>query len=254
MGFFAGLDANDHDGHFNALSRMLEAKHRITIPASHKRNEFWHEAETIFKAPLGQEVKAFLGFIADVAASDVFEMLAGENGQMSSTDSCEYCLRLRDLRDLDPSYEGLSFIETRSFRSYFSVLTSEQTHSPCPTANYSLEKYKGKSELVREPYGDVNLISFALRFFGENLTDDGRSLLSDTSDLEAFLAETRRCLGEPAELGGEVYFFEAENAEILVRPVAHIGINLHVFDISKPSPVSDALLRMLDGGIETFRS
>lgn len=253
MGFFTGLGVNDHDGHFNALRRMVETKYRVTISASHKHEEFRHEAETIFKAPLGKEVKAFLRFIADVAASDVFEILAGESGKMKSTDPCEYCLALRNLHDLDPSFAGLSFMETRSFRSYFSILASEQAHSPCPTANYSLEKRKGKPELVHFPYGDVSLISFALRFFGENLTNDGRSLWSDSSDLEAFLTEARRCFGDPAELGGDVYFFESENAEILVRPIADIGINLHVFDISKQSPVSDALLRLLDGGMETFR-
>lgn len=253
MAYFKGLSASDHDGHFDALRRMLEAKYSVAIPESLKREEFWHEAETIFKAPVGHEVKAFLGFMADVAASEVFEILAGEKGKANSTDPCEYSLVLRNLRDLDPLTEGLSFIETRSFRSYFSVLASEQAGSPCPTANYSLEKYRRRSELVREPYGDVSLISFALRFFGAKLTNDGRSLLSEASDLEAFLIEARRCFGDPAELGGGVYFFESENSEILVRPVAHIGISLHVFDMSKPSPVSDPLLLMLDGGIETFR-
>ena len=253
MGYFTGLGANDHDGHFNALHDMVEAKHGVTIPASHKRAEFWHEAETVFKAPLGQEVKSFLGFIADVAASEVFEALAGEKGKMKPTDPCQYCLELRDLNDIDPLYEGLTFMETRSFRSYFSILTSQQAHSPCPTANYSLRRVKGKQELTRNPYGDVSLISFALRFFGEKLTEEGRALSSDSSDAEAFFAEACRCFGAPADLGADVYFFEAENAEILVRPVADIGIDLHVFDMSKPSPVSDELLRLLDGGMETFK-
>ncbi|WP_434289896.1 hypothetical protein [Celeribacter sp. SCSIO 80788] len=253
MGFFTGLDANDHDGHFNALRSMVEAKYRITIPASHKRDEFWRGAETIFNAPLGKEVKAFLDFIADVAASDVFEILVGDKGQMKSTDSCEYRLALRNLNDLDPSFAGLSFMETRSFRSYFSILASDQAHSPCPTANYSLEKYKGKPELVGDSFGDVSLISFALRCFGNNITTDGRSLWSSPSDLEAFLAEARRCFGDPAELGGDVYFFDSENAEILVRPIAYMEISLDVFDMSKPSPVSDELLRLVEGGIETFK-
>ena len=172
---------------------------------------------------------------------------------MKPTDPCQYCLELRDLNDIDPLYEGLTFMETRSFRSYFSILTSQQAHSPCPTANYSLRRVKGKQELTRNPYGDVSLISFALRFFGEKLTEEGRALSSDSSDAEAFFAEACRCFGAPADLGADVYFFEAENAEILVRPVADIGIDLHVFDMSKPSPVSDELLRLLDGGMETFK-
>lgn len=253
MVFFTGLDANDHDGHFNALRRMVEARYRITIPESHKREEFWSEAEAIFKAPLGQEVKAFLGFIADVAASDVFEILAGDKGKMKSTEPCQYRLALRDLHDLDPSSVGLSFMETRGSQSYFSILASDQAHSPCPTNNYSLEKYEGKPELVGDLFGDVSLISFALRFFGNNITKDGRGLWSGSSDSEAFLAEARRCFGDPAELGGDVYFFEAENAEILLRPIADMEISLEIFDMSKPSPVSGALLRLLDGGIETFR-
>lgn len=253
MGFFTGLDANDHDGHFNALRHMVEVKYGVTIPLNHKREEFWHEAETIFTAPLGQEVKAFLGFIADVSASEVFETLAGENGKMDPTEPCQYYLALRNLHDIDSSFEGLSFMETRRARSYFSILSSKQAHSPCPTANYSLRQHRGKQELVRSPYGDVSLISFALRFFGENLTDVGKALYSDSFDPEAFWVEALRCFGAPAELGAEVYFFEAENAEMLVRPVADIGISLHVFDMNKKFPVSSELLRLLDGGMETFK-
>lgn len=74
MGFFTGLSADDHCGHFNALRDMAEAKHGVAISQTHKRAEIWHQAETAFKAPLGQEVKSFLGFLADIAASEVFEM------------------------------------------------------------------------------------------------------------------------------------------------------------------------------------
>ena len=254
MGFFIGLGAKDHCGHFNALHDMVEAKHGVTIPRTHKRAEILHQAETVFKAPLGQEVKSFLGFLADIAASDVFEALVADKGKMKPTEPCQYHLELKDLSDIDPSIEGISFMETRDARSYFTILKSHQAHSPCPTANYSLRRNKAKRELARSPYGDISLISFALRFFGQRLTKEGRALSSVSSDSEAFFAEACRCFGAPAELGGGVYFFESDNAEILVRPVADIGIDLHVFDLCKPSPVSDELLRLLDGGMATFRA
>ncbi|MEQ8897558.1 MAG: hypothetical protein RID23_10730 [Roseovarius sp.] len=254
MGFFSGLDANDHDGHFTALRDMVEARHGVAIPLTDKRAEFWQEAETVFKAPLGQEVTSFLGFIADVAASGDFETLAGDKGKVKPTDPCQYHLELRDLNDIDPSFEGLSFMETRKSRSYFSILASRQAHSPCPTANYALRRSKGQTELVRSPYGDVSLISFALRFFGQRVTKEGRALSSVSSDAEAFYDEACRCFGAPADLGAGVCFFEAENAEIVVRPVADIGIDLRVFDLGKPSPVSDELLKLLEGGMETFKA
>ncbi|MFN3211173.1 MAG: hypothetical protein ACE369_19700 [Roseovarius sp.] len=77
---------------------------------------------------------------------------------------------------------------------------------------------------------------------------------SAASDAEAFYAEACRCFGDPAELGAGVYLFEADNAEILIRPLADIGIDLIVFDLRKPSPVSAELLRLLEGGMATFKS
>jgi len=253
VGFFTGSSAEDHCGHFNALRDMAEAKHGIAIPPTHKRAEIWHQAESVFKAPLGQEVKSFLGFLADIAASEAFEALVGEKGKMKPTQPCQYHLELKDLSDIDPLVEGISFMETRSHRSYFTILRSDQTYSPCPTKNRSLQRYKARRELVSSPYGDVSLISFALRFFGQNTTEEGRALSTASSDPEAFFAEACRCFGAPAELGGGVHFFESDNAEILIRPIADIGISLNVFDLCKPSPVSDELLRLLDGGMETFR-
>lgn len=254
MGFFKGLDANDHEGHFNALNDMVEANHGIAIPPSRKRAEIWHAAETVFNAPLGQEVTSFLGFIADVAASGHFETLAGDKGKMKPTDPCQYQLELKDLNDIDPFLEGISFMESPRSRSYFSILASQQAQSPCPTANYALRRSKAKTELVRSPYGDVSLISFAIRFFGQRSANEGRALSSASSDAEAFHAEACRCFGPPADLGGGVYFFEADNAEILIRPLADIGIDLRVFDLGKPSPVSDELLKLLEGGMETFKA
>ncbi len=254
MGFFTGLDANDHDGHFDALTSMVEAKHGVAIPPTQKRAAFWHETETVFNAPLGQEVRLFLGFIADVAASGHFETLVGDKGKMKPTEPCQYLLELKDLTDIDPLFQGISFMETLGSRSYFSILSSRQAQSPCPTANYALRSHKGKKELVRSPYGDVSLISFALRFFGDRSRKEGRSLSSASSEAEAFYAEACRCFGDPAELGAGVYLFEADNAEILIRPLADIGIDLSVFDLRKPSPVSDELLRLLDGGMATFKA
>lgn len=254
MGYFTGLDAYDHEGHFNALTKMVEAKHDVAIPPTPKRAAFWHEAETIFNAPLGQEVRPFLGFIADVAASGHFEALAGDKGKMKPTEPCQYHLELKDLNDIAPCFEGISFMETIESRSYFSILASGQAQSPCPTANYALRRYKGKKELSRSPYGDVSLISFALRFFGQSSEKEGRSLSSASSDAEAFHAEACRCFGDPAELGAGVYFFEADNAEILIRPLADIGIDLRIFDLRKPSPVSEKLLSLLDGGMATFKA
>lgn len=254
MGFFTGLDANDHEGHFNALNNMVEAMHGVAIPPTHKRTEFWHAAEIIFNAPLGQEVRSFLGFIADVVASGHFETLAGDKGKMKPTEPCQYHLELKDLNSIDPFFEGISFMETLESRSYFSILASRQAQSPCPMVNYALRSYKGKKELARSPYGDVSLISFALRFFGQRSAKEGRSLSSASSDAEALYAEACRCFGDPAELGAGVYFFEADNAEILIRPLADIGINLCVFDLRKPSPVSEELLMLLDGGMATFKA
>ncbi|QQA44326.1 hypothetical protein [Pelagovum pacificum] len=254
MGFFTGLDANDHEGHFNALSKMVEAVHGVEIPPTHKRAESWHEAETFFNAPIGQEVRSFLGFITDVVASGHFETLVGDKGKMKPTDPCQYHLELKNLNEIDPFFEGISYMENYQSRSYYSILTSHQAQSPCPTASYTLRKYKGKHELARGPYGDVSLISFALRFYGQRSAKEGRSLSSTSLDAEAFHAEACRCFGKPADLGEGVYFFEADNAEILIRPLADIGVHLSVFDLHKPSPVSDELLRLLDGGMATFKA
>lgn len=97
---------------------MVEAKHGVTIPRTHKRAELLHQAETVFKAPLGQEVKSFLGFLADISASNVFEALVADKGKMKPTEPCQYHLELKDLSDIDPSIEGISFMETRDARSY----------------------------------------------------------------------------------------------------------------------------------------
>lgn len=107
---------------------------------------------------------------------------------------------------------------------------------------------------MRSPYGDVSLISFALRFFGQEPTKEERALSTTSSDPEAFFAEACRCFGAPAELGGGVYFFEADNVEVLIRPIADIGISLNVLDVCKPSAVSDELARLLDVGVEIFRA
>lgn len=254
MGFFTGLSADDHCGHFNALRHMAEAKHGVSISPTHKRAEIWDQAETVFKAPLGQEVKSFLSFLADISASDVFETLVGEKGKMKSTQPCQYRLELNDLSDIDPSIKGISFMETRDHRSYFTILSSHQANSPCPTANHSLQRYKARRELVRSPYGDVSLISFALRFFGQKSTKEGRALSTASSDPEAFFAEACRCFGAPAGLGGGVYFFEADNVEVLIRPIADIGISLNVLDVRKPSAVSEELAGLLDVGVEMFRA
>ncbi|ETA51768.1 hypothetical protein P279_12345 [Rhodobacteraceae bacterium PD-2] len=248
------MSADDHCGHFNALRDMAEAKHGVSISPTHNRAETWDQAETVLKAPLGQEVKSFLGFLADIAANDVLETLVGEKGKMKSTQSCQYRLELRDLSDIDPSIEGISFMETRDHRSYFTILSSHQAFSPCPTANHSLQRYKARQELVRSPYGDVSLISFALRFFGQETTKEGRALITASSDPEAFFAEACRCFGAPADLGVGVYFFEADNVEVLIRPIADIGISLNVLDVRKPSAVSEKLMRLLDVGVEMFRA
>lgn len=252
LDFFKGLGPDDHDAHFNALRQKLEAIHGFALPQSPMRAEFRHEAETIFKAPLGKEVASFLGFIADLAASEKFEALAGDKGKMKPSDPCQYHLELKDLNHIAPSFEGLSFMETRQSRSFFSILASQQAQSPCPTANYVRQRYNAKTELVRSPYGDVSLISFALRFFGARPAEKGRSLSADSSDPAAFYDEACRCFGDPAELGAGVCFFEADNAEILIRPLADIGVSLSVFDLCKPSPVSDKLLKLLNGGMATF--
>ncbi|MEP3688559.1 MAG: hypothetical protein ABJN05_15870 [Sulfitobacter dubius] len=252
MGFFTGSSADDHCGHFNALREMAEAKHGIAISQTHKRAEIWDQAETVLKAPLGQELKSFLAFLADIAASEVFETLVGEKGKMKSTQPCQYRLELKDLSDIDPSIQGISFMETRDHRSYFTILSSHQACSPCPTANRSLQRYKARQELVRSPYGDVSLISFALRFFGQESTKEGRAVNTASSDPEAFFKEASRCFGAPAELGAGVYFFEADNVEVLIRPIADIGITLNVLDVCKPSAVSEELARLLDVGVELF--
>ena len=254
MGFFTGLDPNDHDAQFNALRQMAEANHGVALPPTHRRAGIRHAAETIFQAPLGKEVASFLDFIADLAASERFETLASDKGKMKPTDPCQYHLELKDLGAIDPTFEGISFMETRQSRSFFSILTSRQAQSPCPTANYSLRRSKAKTELARSPYGDVSLISFALRFFGQISPKEGRALSSASPDDEAFYEEAYRCFGPPADLGGGVYFFEADNAEILIRPIADIGIDLRVFDLGKPSPISDELLTLLEGGMATFKA
>ncbi|WP_123640029.1 hypothetical protein [Tsuneonella flava] len=255
MGFFAGLSPGDHVGHFDALRQMAETNYGVTIPqAPHRRAEIWSWAEAVFKAPLGQEVRAFLGFIADVAASGTFETLAGDKGKMEPTDPCQYCLELTNLNGLDPSFEGISYMKTRDFESYFSILASKQGHSPCPTANYSLRKHKGKPELARSPYGDVSLISFTLDFFGQQVTEAGRALSSSAPDVAALQEEAYSCYGAPADLGGGVYYYEDENSALLIRPIADIGITLSIHDLRKHSPVSDRLLELIEGGTSAFKA
>lgn len=232
---------------------MAEANYSVSIPpAPDKRAEIRSRAEAAFKAPLGQEVRAFLAFIADVAASGTFETLVGDKGKADPTEPCQYCLEVTDLNALDPSMEGVSFMKTRSFASYFSVLAADQCLSPCPTANYARRRYKGRTELARSPYGDVSLVSFALGFFGQRVTPAGRALTSWAPDVAALVKEACRCLGDPADLGGGVSYFEAENCTLLVRPIADVGITLHVPDLQRRSAVSDRLLLLIDDGTATF--
>lgn len=255
VGFFAGLSSGDHVGHFEALRAMAETNYGVTIPqAPYRRAEIWSWAEAVFKAPLGQEVRAFLGFIADVAASGTFETLAGDKGKMELADPCQYCLELTDLNELDPAFDGISYMKTRDFKSYFSILASKQGHSPCPTANYSLRKRKGKPELALSPYGDVSLISFALDFFGEQVTEAGRALSSSAPDVAALQEEAYSCYGVPADLGGGVYYYEDENSALLIRPITDIGITLSIRDLRKRSPVSGRLLELIEGGTSAFKA
>jgi len=81
------------------------------------------EAETVFGAATGPEVRTFLELLADILESGAFEALCGEAGKVHEGDPCPYIPALTAVSTLDPTRSGLSFMRTAKPESHFVVST-----------------------------------------------------------------------------------------------------------------------------------
>lgn len=246
MVFFQNTRPNDPEGQFAALRRMIaEARNITLVDALDRRTQMIAQAEAIFGAATGPETSAFLELLADILASDAFEVLCGEAGKVHIGDPCPYIPGLIDVSTLDPTLSGLSFMHTDKPESHFVISASEQAERRCGVRVFERRKHMGQVELRSAQHSDATLLCFALRLWGRTAGVSGLSFGTEARDQEAFAREAATCFGPPANLGNGVYLYELAAGQILVTPSCLIPIELQIWDTANLGPISEDLLEQM---------